>query len=136
AGHSLFLHPSCLVEDEYGFYHVEPELSQAPPVDPRDAACIAPELQLSTLGDARASVYAIGAILYELITGECVGQDMRRPSELVEGIPPQVEAILSKALVAHPSHRPDDLNALAQALYQLAPAGSVVPPAADTSRLD
>lgn len=136
AGHHLFLHPSCLVEDEYGFYHVEPELSQAPPSDPRDRACIAPELQLSALGDARASVYALGAIVYELLTGESVGRGMRRPSELVPGIPEQLELVLTKALVAHPDRRPDDLNALAQALYQLAPAGSIAPPPADTSHLD
>ena len=136
AGHSLFLHPSCLVEDEYGYYHVEPELSQTPPRDPRDAACIAPELGLSQLGTARASVYAIGAIVYELLTGASVGPGMRRPSELVPGIPNQLEQILAKALVAQPDRRPDDLNALAQALYQLAPAGSVAPPPADTSHLD
>lgn len=136
AGHHLFLHPSCLVEDEYGFYHVEPALSQTAPSDPRDAACIAPELQLSALGGPRASVYAIGAIIYELLTGESVGRNMRRPSELVPGIPEQLEAVLAKALVAHPDRRPDDLNALAQALYQLAPAGSVAPPPADTSHLD
>ncbi|HEY6722933.1 MAG TPA: hypothetical protein VI197_02845, partial [Polyangiaceae bacterium] len=136
AGHQLFLHPSCLVEDEYGFYHVEPSLSQTPPTDPRDAACVAPELQLSTLGGPRASVYAIGAIIYELLTGESVGRGMRRPSELVAGIPEQLEMVLAKALVAHAERRPDDLNALAQALYQLAPAGSVAPPPADTSHLD
>lgn len=136
AGHSLFLHPSSLVEDEYGFYHIEPELSQTPPTDPRDAACIAPELRLSSLGNARASVYAIGAIVYELLTGASVGQGMRRPSELVQGIPEQLELVLAKALVAHPQGRPDDLNALAQALYQLAPAGSIAPPPADTSHLD
>lgn len=136
AGHRLFLHPSCLVEDEYGFYHVEPALSQTPPSDPRDAACIAPELQFSSLGGPRASVYAIGAIIYELLTGESVGPGMRRPSELVPGIPEQLEIVLAKALVAHPERRPDDLNALAQALYQLAPAGSVAPPPADTSHLD
>ncbi len=136
AGHRLFLHASCLVEDEYGYYHVEPELSQTPPHDPRDAACVAPELQMSHLGDARASVYSIGALLYELLTGACVGPGMRRPSDLVGGIPGQLEQILSKALVAQPDGRPDDLNALAQALYQLAPAGSVAPPPADTSHLD
>src|SRR5688572_12991675 len=136
AGHHLFLHPSCLVEDEYGFYHVEPALSQVPPSDPRDAACVAPELQLSSLGGPRASVYAVGAIVYELLTGESVGRGMRRPSELVGGIPEQLELVLAKALVAHPERRPDDLNALAQALYQLAPTGSVAPPPADTSHLD
>jgi hypothetical protein len=62
---------------------------------------------------------------------------MRRPSEVVSGLPPDFEAVLAKALVSDPAHRPDDLNALAQALHQFAPAGSVAPPPpADTSHLD
>src|SRR5688572_6378859 len=136
AVHALFLHPSCLVEDEYGFYHVEPELSQAPPTDPRDLACLAPELNGTALGHASASVYALGAMMYELLTGACVGPGMRRPTELANGLPAQLEQILSKALVGQPERRPGDLNALAQALYQLAPAGSVAPPPADLSQLD
>jgi eukaryotic-like serine/threonine-protein kinase len=40
-------------------------------------------------------------------------------------------------LVSDPAHRPDDLFALAQALHQFAPPGSVAPPPpADVSRLD
>jgi hypothetical protein len=40
-------------------------------------------------------------------------------------------------LVSDPAHRPDDLNALAQALHHFAPPGSVAPPPpADTSHLD
>jgi hypothetical protein len=61
---------------------------------------------------------------------------MRGPTELNPAIPATVEILLAKALVADPTHRPDDLLALAQALHHLAPHASVAPPAADESHLD
>src|SRR5450432_1359524 len=137
AGHRLYLHPSSLVEDNYGFYQIVPELAQKPPLLPRDKACLAPEDRGGVPGNARASVFALGAILYELLTGLSVGPGMRRPTEVVPGLVPDFEAMLAKALVSDPAHRPDDLNALAQALHQFAPPGSVAPPPpADTSHLD
>src|SRR5690606_7273311 len=87
-------------------------------------------------GNARSSVFAVGAILYELVTGLSVGPGMRRPSEVIPGLPQSLEVVLSKALVADPSHRPDDLFAVAQALHNVAPEMSIRPPPADESRLD
>jgi hypothetical protein len=137
AGHRLFVHPSSLVENQYGFYNVSVELAQKPPILPRDKACLAPEERSGQPGSARASVFAVGAILYELVTGLSLGPGMRRPSEVVSSLPQNFEAVLAKALVADPAHRPDDLGALAQALHQFAPPGSLAPPPpADVSRLD
>jgi hypothetical protein len=125
-----------LVEDQYGFFQVSPQHAQQPPLLPRDKACLPPEAKAGA-GGARASVFGIGAILYELVTGAAVGPGMRRPSECVSGLTPDFEAVLAKALVSDAAHRPDDLNALAQALHQFAPIGSVAPPPpADTSHLD
>src|SRR3954466_3978991 len=136
AGHKLFLHPSMLVEDQYGFFQVSPHQAQQAPLLPRDKACLPPEAKTGA-GGARASVFGVGAILYELVTGAAVGPGMRRPSEVVPSLTADFEAVLAKALVSDPAHRPDDLNALAQALHQFAPPGSVVPPPpADTSHLD
>jgi hypothetical protein len=97
---------------------------------------MAPEEREGKPGNARASVYAIGAITYELLTGMTVGPGMRRPSEVVPTLPRDLEVILAKSLVADPAHRPDDLKALAQALHHLAPTGSIAPPPADESHLD
>jgi hypothetical protein len=136
-GELLFLHPSSLVEDDNGFFQVAPERGKTPPVFPRDKACLAPEERSGRAGSAKASVFAVGAMLYELLTGQSVGPGMRRPSELAGGLPPNFEAVLAKALVSDPNHRPDDLLALAQALHQFAPPGTVPPPpAADPSHLD
>lgn len=136
-GQRLFLHPSMLLEDQYGMFQVSPALAQQPPILPRDKACLPPEAKHGGPGGARTSVFGVGAILYELVTGAAVGPGMRRPSEVVAGLTPEFEAVLAKALVSDAAHRPDDLNALAQALHQLAPAGSAAPPPpADTSHLD
>jgi hypothetical protein len=135
-GELLFVHPSALLGDDLERYHVSPELAAKPPLLPRDKACLAPEQRQGRPGNARASVYALGAILYELVTGLSVGPGMRRPSEVVPNLPHDLEVLLGKALVADPAHRPDDLKALAQAAYHMAPGASVRPPAADEAHLD
>jgi len=134
-GQSLHVHPSSL-RLLGGMLAVAPDLSQALPPNPHDLACLSPESRHGTRGGSRASIYSIGAILYELITGKSVGPGMLRPSEVVQGLPAALELILSKALVADPTHRPDDLNALAQALHELAPKHSMTPPPADVTHLD
>jgi len=134
-GKTLYLHPSSIgyVEGQAGV--LEGRTGTAPTL-PRDRACLAPEERKGVAGDARASVFAIGSVLYELLTGGVVGPGMRRPSEVAPDLPPMVETILGKALVADPKHRPADLGALAQALHQIAPGASMAPPPADVKRLD
>jgi eukaryotic-like serine/threonine-protein kinase len=135
-GEHTHVHPSAIVLDEHGDTRVDPELAGEPPVHPGDRACLAPEAKSGAPASARESVYAIGAILYEMVTGELVGPGMRRPTEVNPQLPVELEAVLAKALVADPSHRPDDLRALAQAIHHLAPSGSIAPPPADESHLD
>ncbi len=134
-GYNFFLYPSALFEGQDGHYHASSRSAQ-PPTDPRDVACLPPESRGSTPGQARASVYGVGAILYELITLQSVGAGMRRPSDLNPTVGPGLEAVLTKALVSDPAHRPDDLNALAQAFYQINNTETAPPPPADVSHLD
>jgi hypothetical protein len=131
----FFVYPSILVHGKAGT-ELDFDRAKALPTHDRDRAVIAPECRKGELGDDRASVFAVGAILYELVTGESIGPGMRRPSEINPKLPPSIEVVLGKALVADPKHRPHDLAALAQALHHLAPAGSMPPPAADESHLD
>jgi len=135
-GARFYLSASAVVLDDHGTPSLSLAYAQSAPLLPRDRASMAPETRGGTPGDARASVYTVGALLYEMLTGEVVGPGMRRPTELVPDLDPRVEAILGKALIGDRAHRPDDLGALAQALHQLAPQASVPPPPADASALD
>ncbi len=135
-GKQLFVHPSALGYGPGGDVTVLEDRAQVAPTLPRDRACLAPEERKGSPGDARASVFAMGAILYELLTGAAIGPGMRRPSEMVPNLPPSLEAILGKALVSDPKHRPGDLAALAQALHHVSPNASIAPPPADESHLD
>ncbi len=136
-GKTLFIHPSSLrYATQTGVADVVEERAHAAPTLPRDRACLAPEERKGAEGDARASVFTIGAILYELLTAGSVGPGMRRPSDVAPEVPHELEVILGKALVADPKHRPADLGALAQALHHIAPQSSIAPPPADESRLD
>jgi hypothetical protein len=128
SGKKFFLSPSSLRHGPAGT-ELDLELASTPPKHERDRAAIAPECKRGQAGDARASVFAIGAILYELLTGQSIGPAMRRPSEVVPGLPPMLETALGKALVGRSEAPPDDLGALAQALPQLAPGASIAPPA-------
>lgn len=134
-GYSFFLYPSALFEGKDAQFHASSRSAHAP-TTPEDRACLPPESAGVKPGNARQSVYGLGAILYELITLTSVGPGMRRPSEIARDCPPELELILSKALVPDPSHRPDDLNALAQAFYQIRPQHSIAPPPADIGHLD
>lgn len=106
------------------------------PTLPRDKSCLAPEERNGQPGNARASVFSIGAILYEMVTSESVGPGMRRPKEIAPQLPESLETILSKALVSDPAARPDDLKALAQAMHNLAPDVSSPVPSGNEANLD
>jgi hypothetical protein len=135
-GEKVWVHPSAIAKGPDGLMRIHPPLA-VPPKDPRDRAALAPEVVRSNApGNARASVFAVGAMLYEALTGSPVGPGMRRPREVDPSLPEALEHLLAKALVADPAHRPDDLGALASAMHHLAPMKSIPPPSADESRLD
>ncbi|MCS6900781.1 MAG: hypothetical protein RMJ98_14670 [Myxococcales bacterium] len=135
AGQEFFLTPS-VIRVEGGVPRLNLMLARGAPTLPRDRNCLAPEERQGKPGNARASVFSVGAILYEMVTGESVGPGMRRPTEIVPQLPEALEVVLSKALVSDPAHRPDDLRALAQALHNLAPEASAAVPSGNTDKLD
>ncbi len=135
-GEKLYVHPSCVVSGPDGLARLEPSLAVLP-TTARDRTCMAPEQQARLEpGGPRSSVFAIGAMLYEMVTGTIIGPAMQRPRDINPDLPESLETLLGKALVGDPQHRPDDLGALASAMHHLAPMKSVHPPSADESRLD
>jgi eukaryotic-like serine/threonine-protein kinase len=135
-GERFYVHPSAIAPSADGLARIDPKLAILP-TNARDRHCIAPELlQRNGVGDARASVFSIGAVLYEALTGDHVGPAMRRPRDVDPRIPENMEMLIAKALVGDPAHRPDDLGALASAMYHVAPAKSIHPPDVDSVKLD
>jgi len=135
-GEALFVHPSAIAAGPDGMFRLNPALA-GPPTTPHDRAALEPELVKSNgPGGARASVFAVGAMLYEAVTGAHVGPGMRRPRDVDPSLPEALEMLLGKALVADPAHRPEDLGALASAMHHLAPMKSIPPPDADVGNLD
>jgi serine/threonine-protein kinase len=88
-----------------------------PPVGTPDY--MAPEQVRGKRGDARTDIYALGTMLYEMITGELpfphgnvhvtmrakLNQDPRPPSEAMSGIDPKVEEIIMHAIERSPRER-------------------------------
>jgi eukaryotic-like serine/threonine-protein kinase len=80
---------------------------------------ISPEQVQNKRGDARSDIYAAGAILYEMLTGETPFQGSNPfavmnarlterpspPSEIDPSIPPQLEAVVLRALARDPAGR-------------------------------
>jgi serine/threonine protein kinase/predicted ATPase len=103
---------------------------------------MAPEQILGDLVDARADLYALGCILYELLTGrrpfqgrtgaEVIRAHLRTgpppPSELVEGVPPQLDALVLALLAKRPQDRLGHATDLAAALVELGAEAEPVDP--------
>jgi hypothetical protein len=135
-GELLYVHPSAIAPGPDGIARLRPKLALVP-TNAADKHCLAPELQ-RTLGpgDACASVYSIGAILYEMVTGQHVGPAMHRPRDIDPALPEALEGLIGKAIIGDRTHRPADLGALASAMYHVAPQRSIHPPDVSQSRLD
>ncbi|MEO7097708.1 MAG: hypothetical protein ABI175_30885, partial [Polyangiales bacterium] len=129
-GEALYVHPGAIGAGPDGTPRIVADLARKRPTDARDAAAIAPELAKSP-PTTKSSVFAMGAIVYEMLTMQPVGPGMKPPTQLVPGVPPIVDTILAKALVTDLSQRPDDLAAFAQAIHHFAPNSIAPPPMVD-----
>jgi len=114
---------------------------------------MAPERVTSIDAGAESDLYALGAILFEMVTGRLpfesddipgffikhMQQPPPRPSQLVPDIPRRLEELILKLLEKKPEDRPVDAHAVTNALQPLVPQGfqpaaMPPPPSAQTPR--
>ena len=106
------------------------------------AQYLSPEQAQGRSVDERADLYAIGIVLYELLTGRVpfdadsavsvalkqVSEAPIPPSELVPAIPPAIEAIVLRAMEKAPEHRFQTADEFILALEAARAAPDVIPP--------
>ncbi|MCW2816890.1 MAG: spk1, partial [Nocardioides sp.] len=97
---------------------------------------LAPELVVDGRADERADVYAVGVLLYELLTGvkphegetpiavayKHVHHDVPPPSERVPGLPPYVDALVARATARDRTRRPADAAVLLHQVHRVSQA--------------
>jgi hypothetical protein len=111
---------------------------------------MAPEQARGEKVDLRVDVYAIGALLYQMLTGErpfdsqepaatltmVLTQDPRRPRSLVPSIPDALELIIQHAMAKDPHDRYQTSMELADALQPFDPDGLSVSVGTTSKALD
>jgi serine/threonine-protein kinase len=94
---------------------------------------LAPELVVDGTSDARADVYAVGVVLYEMLTGrkphegespiavayKHVHEDVPPPSLLAPGLPRYVDALVARATSRDRAQRPADAGVLLHQLHRV-----------------
>src|SRR5688572_27223981 len=97
---------------------------------------LAPELVVDGRSDARADVYAVGVVLYELLTGNKphegespiqvayrhVHEDVPPPSEVAPDIPAYVDALVARATARDRTQRPADAGVFLHQIHRVAQA--------------
>ena len=97
---------------------------------------LAPELVVDGRADERADVYAVGVLLYELLTGvkphegetpiavayKHVHHDVPPPSARVPGLPPYVDALVARATTRDRTRRPADAAVLLRQVRRVSQA--------------
>ncbi len=90
------------------------------PMGAPDAVYVAPELTRGGQPSASSDAFALGVVLYELLTGRLPTDSVRAPSQVTGNVPPAVDLVVARALSPNPAGRfatPSDLvKALGSAL--------------------
>jgi hypothetical protein len=82
-------------------------------------AYMAPEQGMGHIGDERSDIYSLGAVFYQLVTGNLpfeadtplgtvlkhINSPLTPPSDIVPDLSPNIEAVIIRALAKEPDHR-------------------------------
>ncbi|MGX5695373.1 Stk1 family PASTA domain-containing Ser/Thr kinase [Agromyces soli] len=99
-------------------------------------AYLSPELVTRGVADARSDIYAVGIMMYEMLTGEqpYVGEapmqiayqhandSVPPPSAKHPGVPPELDELVLWATARDPEQRPSDARAMLDRLREIEPA--------------
>lgn len=88
-------------------------------------AFMAPEVLRREMPDARADLYALGCILYELVTGELPSDPPLPPSAVVTEVPKQLDELIIRLLARRPEDRIGHARDVVEALDALLRARGV-----------
>ncbi len=79
---------------------------------------VAPELQQSGQPSIAGDVYAVGALMYEVLVGVPLERGGARPSEAVQGCPPKIDELLGKACHPNPDKRIGHVDVLGEQIAE------------------
>jgi eukaryotic-like serine/threonine-protein kinase len=125
----LFTETGHLKISDFGLARAVWATRQSRPEDtPAGGWYLSPELAAGQQADGRADLYALGVVLYECVTGLGPGRPavsasgetgpshIRRPSEIRPEVPPELEAVIMKALARAPEDRYASAHVMEKAL--------------------